>query len=267
MVRRVSKEDAIARLQRQVDAIPGLKRLPRGDPAFKKWHRDAQVAITHTFGSNGRHLEDFDSIHYSLMAFSSATPDSAFDEAYREGLDRARAVLASLIDEIREYWDDAEATPAGKDALSSLLRICSRVHLIARQLRARHAGRPTLEVEDEYDLQDLVHALLMLEFDDVRREEWSPSYAGAGSRLDFLLKDHRAVLEVKKTRKGLDAKQIGEELLIDIQRYRVHPDCKTLVCLVYDSEGRIANPRGLEKDLSGERNDIDVRVIIAPSGT
>lgn len=228
------------------------------------------MAITHIFVGEGRHLKDFNSIQYSLIAFSSSTPDSRFDEAYQGGLDRAAAVLASLIDEIQDYWNDAErseATAGGAAALSALLRICSRIHLIARQLRSRHENRPTLEVEDEYDLQDLLHAVLMLEFNDVQREEWSPSYAGAGSRLDFLLKEHQIVLEVKESRKGLDAKRLGEELLVDIQRYKAHPGCKTLICLVYDPEGRIANPRGLEKDLSGTRDGIEVRVIIAPSGT
>lgn len=35
---------------------------------------------------------------------------------------------------------------------------------------------------------------------------------------------------------------------------------------LYDPEGRIANPRGIENDLNGEHNNIDVKVIIAPSG-
>ena len=38
--------------------------------------------------------------------------------------------------------------------------------LIARQLRERHDNRATLETEDEYDVQDLVHALLRWDFND-----------------------------------------------------------------------------------------------------
>jgi hypothetical protein len=52
-------------------------------------------------------------------------------------------------------------------------------HLVARQLRKRHRDRATLIIADEYDVQDLLHALLRLEFDDVRPEENTPSYAGA----------------------------------------------------------------------------------------
>ncbi|MEI6002257.1 hypothetical protein H3V53_35580 [Paraburkholderia bengalensis] len=35
---------------------------------------------------------------------------------------------------------------------------------------------------DEYDVQDLLHGVLHLEFDDIRPEEWCPSYAGTGTR-------------------------------------------------------------------------------------
>jgi hypothetical protein len=138
--------------------------------------------------------------------------------------------------------------------------------LVARQLRSRHDNRTTLDVEDEYDTQDLLHALLQLGFDDIRPEEWTPSYAGGSSRMDFLLKQEKIVIEVKKTRKGLAAKEVGEQLIIDIQKYQTHPDCKSLLCFVYDPEGRISNPRGLENDLSKETNGFKVRVVIAPKG-
>ena len=84
--------------------------------------------------------------------------------------------------------------------------------------------------------------------------------------MDFLLKKEGTVVEVKKTRPRLSAKQIGDELLVDIGRYQVHPDCSVLVCFVYDPEGRIANPRGIETDLSKDANGIDVRVFIRPKG-
>jgi REase_DpnII-MboI len=64
----------------------------------------------------------------------------------------------------------------------------------------------------EYDVQDLLHALLHLYCDDIRTEEWTPSYAGASSRMDFLLKKEKIVVEVKKTRQGLDAREVGEQL-------------------------------------------------------
>jgi hypothetical protein len=112
----------------------------------------------------------------------------------------------------------------------------------------------------------LLHALLFIDFEDIRTEEWTPSYAGSSSRMDFLLKNEKIVIETKKTRKGLGSKEVGEELIIDIEKYQNHPDCKTLVCFVYDPEGRIPNPKGIENDLNRTEDDLTVKVIIAPSG-
>jgi REase_DpnII-MboI len=88
--------------------------------------------------------------------------------------------------------------------------------------------------------------VLKLHFDDVRAEEWTPSYAGNSSRMDFLLKRKRLVVEAKMTRKGLDQKGVANQLIQDRERYRAHPDCKALVCLVYDPLGICANPTALE---------------------
>lgn len=132
-------------------------------------------------------------------------------------------------------------------------------------MRERHSDRETLDVKDEYDVQDLLHALLKIFFDDIRPEEWTPSYAGSSSKMDFLLKDERIVIETKMTREELGAKQIGEQLIVDIERYKQHADCETLVCFVYDPGGRISNPHGLAKDLESQSTDkLKVKVIIQP---
>ena len=81
-------------------------------------------------------------------------------------------------------------------------------------------------------MQYLLGALLKLHFDDVRREEWTPSHAGSASRTDFLLKKEQIVLEIKKTRAGLADREVGEELVLDSAHYAKHPDCKSLVCFV-----------------------------------
>ncbi|RLI07091.1 hypothetical protein DRO24_03755 [Candidatus Bathyarchaeota archaeon] len=167
---------------------------------------------------------------------------------------------------MNEYWEEGKEGGGSvkASALENVKLIIRRFHRVARQLRNRYADRDTLEIEDEYDVQDLLHALLKLYFDDIRPEEYTPSYAGSASRVDFLLKEEKIIIEVKKTRKGIGAKEIGEQLLIDAQRYQSHPDCNQLVCFVYDPEGRIANPRGLENDLSKEINGVPVLVFITP---
>ncbi len=83
--------------------------------------------------------------------------------------------------------------------------------------------------------------------------------------MDFLLKPERIVVEVKVTREARDEKQIGEELLVDIARYRTCQDCKRLVCFVYDPEQHIRNPAALERDLSRPEGEMPVEVVVTPS--
>ena len=150
------------------------------------------------------------------------------------------------------------------DPIIQLLNVFDKFHIITRQLRNRYDSRSTLNVSDEYDVQDLLHSLLHLYFEDIRPEEWTPSYAGKSSRMDFLLKDYKTVIEVKRTRTGLTTKELGSQLIDDIARYQAHPDCESLICFTYDPEGLIGNPRGLEKDLSREEGSLKVKVIVRP---
>jgi len=142
--------------------------------------------------------------------------------------------------------------------------LAKRFHRVCRHLRERHSDRGTISVEDEYDVQDLFRSLLSIYFEDIRKEEWTPSYAGSSSRMDFLLKTEQVVVETKKTRSSLTEKRIGEELIVDIVKYCMHPDCKVLFCFVYDPEARIANPSGLENDLSKLHNGLQVIVVVEP---
>lgn len=184
-------------------------------------------------------------------------------ESMRYGRDQVQR-LARNIDQILHLRPSSERESPVEAATDKLEQLSNRFHVVVKQLRLRYGGRETLAVEDEYDVQDLLHALLLLEFDDVRQEEHTPSYAGGSARMDFLLKEEQVVVEVKCSREGLGSKQIGDQLLIEIGRYRSHPNCKSLFCFVYDPEGRLQNPRGIESDLSGVGHGLPTRVCIRP---
>ena len=158
---------------------------------------------------------------------------------------------------------DNAAADAEWSAQSRVIDLCRRFREVADQLAKRHDNRETLTISDEYDVQDLMHALLWVDFQDVRAEEHTPSYAGGSSRIDFILKREQLALEIKFAREGKKAKQIGDELLIDIAHYREHRDVKVLICFVYDPGRRIQNPNGLEGDLTGPHNHLQVIAIVA----
>lgn len=159
------------------------------------------------------------------------------------------------------------ATITKREKIEAILHISNRFPNIVRKLRSRYNDRPTIDIEDEYDVQDLFHALLSLHFDDIRPEDSVPSHAGKNSRVDFLLPEIETVVEIKKTRKTLKQSKLGEELLVDTARYKAHPSCKTLICFVYDPDGWISNPDGLINDLNDNNKEFEVKVIIVPKVT
>ncbi len=149
-------------------------------------------------------------------------------------------------------------------ALDDLTRIFSNFHEVVKQLRRRYSKRPTLDVSDEHDVQDLLHSLLKLFFTDIRPEEVTPSYAGKSSRVDFLLKDSKIMIEVKMTRENLGEKELGDQLLIDIARYKERQDCNKLVCFIYDPLEKIVNPQGFINDIMKNSTEkFEVQVFVA----
>ncbi len=233
---------------------------------FDAWRRKCRAVLDRTFGDESTHSEALANVSFRFYGFRQMGDNRPLIEAFDRGVEKSKEMLRSLIWELEQFGipciDSKDEDPLR--AFKAIQMLCVRFPAVVRQLRTRHDGRPTFDVDDEYDVQDLLHALLRLHFDDIRPEEWTPSYAGKSTRMDFLLKKENIVIEVKKTRKGLDAKRLGEELIIDIAHYRSHPGCRTLICFVYDPEVRISNPGGLEADLSQDDGDLTVRVIISP---
>jgi hypothetical protein len=232
---------------------------------FDAWRRKSRTVLDKIFGPESQQANDLLNVNFEFFGISTLGDNAPHIRSFHDGLEKSKEVLRSIIWEIDKLGVPVKALAENPGAAFEFIKgICFHFHSIARQLRHRHDNRPTLDVADEYDVQDLLHALLRQQFKDIRAEEWTPSYAGMSARMDFLLKAEQIVVEVKMTRKGLDAKKVGEELIIDIAHYQGHPNCKMLVCFVYDPDCRIANPAGLENDLSKQSDEFVVRVVIAP---
>lgn len=260
----MEKSNAISKLSSLVDRANALEFKTGNSQIIVKWKRDADAAIRNIFGIDSHHIKEFESLNYSISNIDEMDLLLILDDS-DEVLNSSITFLNSMIDEIEEYWNGDDKTPnVVMSSNENVELIINRFHQVCRQLSKRYNNRPTIDIGDEYDVQDLFHALLKLYFDDVRPEEYTPSYAGAASRTDFLLKKEQIIIELKKSRKTLRAKEVGEQLIVDSQRYQAHPDCKRIICFVYDPEGFIANPKGIENDLSKEMNGIPVSVFIRP---
>lgn len=147
-----TKAQAIDRIQRALDAIPALMSMSRFSQEFTKWHRNTRIAIEYTFGEDSQHAGTFKRIRYSLGVFSNHTPEYEFQEAYVHGLERANAILESMIEEIEEYWlDGVEASPQADLPNVNEVPVSNRVFVVhgrdeaAKQTVARYLEGLELE--------------------------------------------------------------------------------------------------------------------------
>ena len=163
--------------------------------------------------------------------------------------------MGQPVPDAAPYVDRSPIKPSDLDGL--LLVLVRGLRRSMFPLTYRRRGSTPLPFSSEYDVQDLLHALMRPWVADIRAEEHTPSYAGSSTRMDFLLAAHRLVLEVKFVRDANHAKRIGNELIVDIEHYRRHSDCDTLWCIIFDPHHLLPNPEGLRKDLQGSRKTKD----------
>ena len=201
------------------------------------------------------------------VAFGDSSNHNLDMQIYDSHLGRCITQLQLYKRRVDIEWPDEPDTIISpeQNTVAVLERMTRRLPEIIHQLGHRFNNRSPFIVKDEYDLQDIIHALLHLDFEDIRAEEGTPSLAGTNARMDFLLYNEQTVVEIKKTRSGLKNKELREQLSADIPHYYQHPDCKTFVGIVYDPDRLISNPKGAERGLSIPYNGMPVHIFIVQS--
>jgi len=104
----MTKDKVVAKLNKCLEALRTIQATGTGQPAFKKWRRDTEVALEHLFGTDTRHLYDFRGVSFTPNSYSMTNPGPAFARAFANGRSSAEALLQSMIDEVSEYWPDAD---------------------------------------------------------------------------------------------------------------------------------------------------------------
>ncbi|MEN6464785.1 MAG: hypothetical protein ABFD62_06360 [Syntrophaceae bacterium] len=89
------EKNARDQIAAKIEEINGLAGLQPCSPAFNLWRKSTGDLILQIFGE-GRELESFNAIFYTPLFLSCRMNDSAFTEAYRKGLEEARALLAGF---------------------------------------------------------------------------------------------------------------------------------------------------------------------------
>ena len=201
------KAQSIERLSRLLEEIPSLMQRESFSPQFAKWHRDTEVAISHTFMDKPEYLQDFRNVSYSPFAITIGGGDYEFDQAFVQGLDKAASILESMIDEIREYWKDDEFLPTHADIGISEGEISDEVFVVhgrdngAKETVARflsklglqpvilheqpNQGRTIIEKFEEY--AQVGFAVVLLTPDDICSPHDQPDSSRPRARQNVIL--------------------------------------------------------------------------------
>jgi hypothetical protein len=277
LVRLIGEVDPLlnqARLLQETSSENGQKLLGELVAAYQGWlvaaegtlPPEAQKSFREQYEGNffSSRIKKFLEDPWALNPVFTANPSTsdlfskwlyAFAGTFRAPMLEQRRILSEALDALRRS-EPAEATQL-------VGQFCRNYPRFVRQLQRRQRDRPGFAIDDEYDVQDSIHAVLRLWFDDVRPEEGTPSSAGKASRIDFLLKNETVALETKFVRKGKNLKELATELSADIVHYQAHQSVTFLVVLIYDPEFVIANPGGFESDLSKDYGGLSALIVVA----
>jgi hypothetical protein len=139
-----------------------------------------------------------------------------------------------------------------------IIRLCSRVGYVAGILSSpRRGGKTPYVVSDEYDVQDLTHALLRGYLKYSVQEDPIGKLAGTkSSRADVSIEELGIIVEIKFVRSPDDQKNIVQQFSEDLMLYAQWKPLKSLLYLVYNSRD-LRDPEALlkldgKKDINGK---------------
>lgn len=76
---------------------------------FASWKARVRSVLTRSLGKDHHILAEFEGVRYTLSMFSSNTPDSAFDGAFKRGLEQACGIIEAAIFELEDAGTSDDA--------------------------------------------------------------------------------------------------------------------------------------------------------------
>lgn len=141
--------------------------------------------------------------------------------------------------------------------------LCSRLPQAAKILVSRRKGKTVFNFDDEYDVQDLLHAILRCYIKETVQENPFPKLAATNSsRADISIEKLGAIIEIKFARVRSDQARITRELSEDLVLYSSCNFLTDLVFVIYNSK-ELRDAEALEDfqkatEINGRRYNVHV---------
>jgi hypothetical protein len=142
-------------------------------------------------------------------------------------------------------------TPAVGSA--SIVVALNQFQECVRYLNTRRSSGAVLNLESEADVQDAIYLMLRPWVQDLVPENPTDRVANRFTIKDFLSRQARTVIEVKYIRDTDHGRGISKEMHDDIETYRHHAFCDSLIFFVYDPDSLIPDQQKLREQIEDER--------------
>ncbi len=111
----------------------------------------------------------------------------------------------------------------------------------------RRKNHPNFEIRDEYDVQDILYVMLKSVFPNLKEEDPIPKVGGTYSKVDFIIREHNILIEVKMIKESdQNETKFAKELKEDLESYYECQWLKKLFCFVYDPYKKTRDRNSLE---------------------
>lgn len=134
--------------------------------------------------------------------------------------------------------------------------------------RADKKGK-SYTIDDEYDVQDLLYAILKPLIPDLNEENPTPKSAGDSGRIDLCSKENSFIIEIKYAKDKDRSKKLALECRDRILKYKDYPGLKWMLLFFYDPQHSIDDRHNFQNELSATKftwNEISFQItsIISP---
>ncbi len=162
------------------------------------------------------------------------------------------------------YSEDGPGAPVPAADVALVRKICERLPYAARILGSRsRKDKQPYTIEDEYDVQDLLHAVIRAYVKySVQEDPIGKVAATRYSRADISIEDLGVLVEVKYVRGPEDQKRVVDEHSQDLVLYAKWEPLRRLILLVYNSSV-LRDAEALEQlagrhEVTGRTFEVDV---------
>lgn len=163
-----------------------------------------------------------------------------------------QADICGAVGELRTRYASTSVEQSGVDA-ESIVSALNQFQECVRYLNTRRSTGAVLNLNSEADVQDAVYLMLRPWIHDLVAESPTDRIANRFTIKDFITRQARTVIEIKYVRDVSHGRYISREMHDDIETYRHHPQCRTIIFFVYDPESLIPDQEILRQQIEEPR--------------